>query len=116
MSASASVNSSGRSASCAAWHCITTRTFLGAVFIAVPLVSGRVDLAVAQYLPRGRHQEGDRHLKFHEDRDNLVFVVEDDSQDHPDHVDGHRNVFLAASPYARQVRANGCYVGHTRND
>jgi len=32
---------------------------------------GRVDLAVAQHLPRGRHQAGDRHLKFHEDRDNL---------------------------------------------
>jgi len=28
-------------------------------------------LAVAQHLPRGRHQAGDRHLKFHEDRDNL---------------------------------------------
>jgi len=32
---------------------------------------GRVDLAVAQHLPRGRHQAGDRHLKFHEDWDNL---------------------------------------------
>jgi hypothetical protein len=30
-------------------------------------------LAVAQHLPRGRHQAGDRHLiKIHEDRDNLV--------------------------------------------
>lgn len=46
-------------------------------------------------------------------------VVEDDSQDGPDHVDGHRNVLLVAMPYARQVRANGCYggyVGHTHND
>ncbi len=30
-------------------------------------------MAVAQHLPRGRHQAGDRHLKFHEDRDNLGF-------------------------------------------
>ncbi len=29
-------------------------------------------MAVAQHLPRGRHQAGDRHLKFHQDRDNLL--------------------------------------------
>jgi hypothetical protein len=29
-------------------------------------------LAVAQHLPQGRHQAGDRHLKFHETRDNLL--------------------------------------------
>jgi len=48
-----------------------------------------------------------------------VFVVEDDSQDGPDHVDGHRNILLVASPYARQTSANGCYggyVGHVHND
>ena len=48
-----------------------------------------------------------------------VFVVEDDSQDGPDHVDGHRNILLVASPYARQSSANGCYpgyVGHVHND
>ena len=28
-------------------------------------------MADAQHLPQGRHQAGDRHLKFHEDRDNL---------------------------------------------
>jgi len=33
-------------------------------------------LAVAQHLPRGRHQAGDRHLKFHEDRDNLTWRVD----------------------------------------
>ena len=32
-------------------------------------------MAVAQHLPRGRHQAGDRHLKFHDDRDNLVAVA-----------------------------------------
>src|SRR5665648_625123 len=31
-----------------------------------------VDLAVAQHLPQGRCQAGDRHLNFHETRDNLV--------------------------------------------
>jgi hypothetical protein len=28
-------------------------------------------LAVAQHLPQGRHQAGDRHLNFHDTRDNL---------------------------------------------
>src|SRR5207302_9510795 len=44
-----------------------------------------------------------------------VFVVEDDSQDGVDHVDGHRNVLLVASPYTRHVSANGesgGYIGH----
>ena len=29
------------------------------------------ELAVAQHLPQGRSQAGDRHLNFHETRDNL---------------------------------------------
>jgi len=41
-----------------------------------------------------------------------VFVVEDDNQDAPDHVDGHRNILLVASPYARQASANSCYPGY----
>jgi hypothetical protein len=41
-----------------------------------------------------------------------VFVVEDDSQDGPDHVDGHRNILLVASPYARQNSADSCYTGY----
>ena len=31
-----------------------------------------------------------------------VFIMEDDSQDGLDHRDGHRNIFLLASPYAKQ--------------
>ena len=31
----------------------------------------------------------------------VVFVVEDDAQNGPDHVDSHRSVFLAISPYSR---------------
>jgi hypothetical protein len=48
-----------------------------------------------------------------------VFVVEDDSQDGIDHVDGHRNVLLVASPYTKHVSANGRYggyIGHQHYD
>ena len=48
-----------------------------------------------------------------------VFVVEDDSQDGVDHVDGHRNVLLVASPYAKQHSADGClggYIAHPHYD
>jgi DNA-binding beta-propeller fold protein YncE len=48
-----------------------------------------------------------------------VFVVEDDSQDGVDHVDGHRNVLLVASPYTKHTSANGeygGYIGHQRYD
>src|SRR5215469_7500164 len=48
-----------------------------------------------------------------------VFVVEDDSQDGIDHVDGHRNVLLVDSPYTKHVSANGeygGYIGHQRYD
>ncbi|MGI8867405.1 MAG: hypothetical protein ACR2F6_00755 [Mycobacteriales bacterium] len=33
-------------------------------------------MAVAQHLPQGRHQAGDRHLNFHETRDNLALLEE----------------------------------------
>ncbi|MCU1601177.1 MAG: hypothetical protein JWO22_1886, partial [Frankiales bacterium] len=48
-----------------------------------------------------------------------VFVTEDDSQDGADSVDGHRNVLLVASPYAKQKSGDGClpgYVGHVHYD
>ncbi|HKI17596.1 MAG TPA: bifunctional YncE family protein/alkaline phosphatase family protein [Isosphaeraceae bacterium] len=32
-------------------------------------------------------------------KETCIFVVEDDAQSGPDHVDGHRTVFLAISPY-----------------
>ncbi len=31
-----------------------------------------------------------------------IFVIEDDAQDGPDHVDAHRTVCLVASPFARR--------------
>jgi DNA-binding beta-propeller fold protein YncE len=34
--------------------------------------------------------------------DTLVFVVEDDAQDGPDHVDAHRSLLFAVGPYVRQ--------------
>ena len=41
-----------------------------------------------------------------------VFIVEDDAQDGPDHVDAHRSVSLVASPYAKR----GGAAVHTRYD
>jgi YVTN family beta-propeller protein len=35
-------------------------------------------------------------------RETCIFVVEDDSQSGPDHIDGHRTCFLALSPYTRR--------------
>ena len=35
-------------------------------------------------------------------KDTAVFVIEDDTQDGVDHVDGHRNIALIASPYAKK--------------
>jgi hypothetical protein len=32
----------------------------------------------------------------------LIFVVEDDSQDGPDHVDAHRSIAFVAGPYVKQ--------------
>jgi YVTN family beta-propeller protein len=35
-------------------------------------------------------------------KDTAIFVLEDDSQNGPDHVDSHRSVLLVASPYAKR--------------
>jgi len=35
-------------------------------------------------------------------KESAIFVVEDDAQDGPDHVDAHRSVLLVASPYVRK--------------
>src|SRR4029079_12598649 len=35
-------------------------------------------------------------------KESAVFVLEDDAQDGPDHVDAHRSVAIVASPYARR--------------
>jgi DNA-binding beta-propeller fold protein YncE len=41
-------------------------------------------------------------------RDTLVFVIEDDAQDGPDHVDAHRSIAFVAGPYVR----HGAVVSH----
>lgn len=41
-------------------------------------------------------------------KDTAIFVVEDDAQSGPDHVDSHRSVLLVASPFARRS-----YVDHS---
>ena len=35
-------------------------------------------------------------------KDSVIFVLEDDAQDGPDHVDAHRSVSLVVSPYTRR--------------
>jgi hypothetical protein len=52
------------------------------------------DLAVGQIV------EGISHSRFW--KSTLILIVEDDAQDGLDHVDGHRTVALAVSPYIRR--------------
>ena len=35
-------------------------------------------------------------------KDTCIFVIEDDAQAGPDHVDGHRSVYMAISPYVKR--------------
>ena len=35
-------------------------------------------------------------------KDTVIFVVEDDTQNGADHVDGHRSIFLAISPWVKK--------------
>ena len=35
-------------------------------------------------------------------RDTMIFIIEDDAQDGPDHVDAHRSLALVAGPYVKQ--------------
>jgi DNA-binding beta-propeller fold protein YncE len=41
-------------------------------------------------------------------KDSAIFIVEDDAQSGPDHVDSHRSVLLVASPFAKRS-----FVDHT---
>jgi hypothetical protein len=51
-------------------------------------------------LALGRFVEAVSHGKFW--RDTAIFVVEDDAQNGPDHVEAHRTVALVISPYTRR--------------
>jgi DNA-binding beta-propeller fold protein YncE len=46
-------------------------------------------------------------------RETCIFVVEDDAQSGPDHVDGHRTVFLAISPYTRRQFVDSTFYTQT---
>ena len=40
--------------------------------------------------------------KMENDLDTLIFVVEDDAQDGPDHVDAHRSTAYVVGPYVKK--------------
>ncbi len=42
-------------------------------------------------------------------KETCLFVVEDDAQSGPDHVDGHRTVFMAISPYSRRKTVDSTF-------
>jgi phospholipase C len=44
-------------------------------------------------------------------KESVIFVIEDDTQNGPDHIDAHRTVALIASPYAKRG-----FVDHTMYD
>jgi YVTN family beta-propeller protein len=46
-------------------------------------------------------------------KDTAIFVIEDDAQDGPDHVDAHRSTALAITPYTAHA---GGFVDHTQYD
>ena len=52
----------------------------------------------------GRLVEAVTHSKFW--KSTAIFVIEDDAQDGPDHVDGHRTVGYVVSPYIRRGGAD----------
>jgi hypothetical protein len=60
--------------------------------------------------PLGQIVEGLSHSKFWPNM--AVFVVEDDAQGGIDHVDGHRTVALAISPYIRRGSIDSTMYSH----
>jgi DNA-binding beta-propeller fold protein YncE len=46
-------------------------------------------------------------------KETCVFVVEDDAQSGPDHVDGHRTVFMAISPYNKPKAVDSTFYTQT---
>lgn len=58
-------------------------------------------------LALGRLVEAVSHSRFW--TDTAIFVVEDDAQDGPDHVDGHRTVALVISPYTQTGRVDSTF-------
>jgi YVTN family beta-propeller protein len=46
-------------------------------------------------------------------KETCIFVIEDDAQSGPDHVDGHRTVFMAVSPYNRRKAVDSTFYTTT---
>jgi DNA-binding beta-propeller fold protein YncE len=46
-------------------------------------------------------------------RETCIFVVEDDAQSGPDHVDGHRTVYMAISPYVKRRFVDSTFYTQT---
>lgn len=46
-------------------------------------------------------------------KETCIFVIEDDAQSGPDHVDGHRTVYLAISPYTRRKHVDSTFYTTT---
>jgi DNA-binding beta-propeller fold protein YncE len=42
-------------------------------------------------------------------RETCIFVIEDDAQSGPDHIDGHRTVFSAISPYSKRKAVDSTF-------
>jgi DNA-binding beta-propeller fold protein YncE len=62
-------------------------------------------------LALGRIVEAVTHSSFW--NKTAIMVVEDDAQDGVDHVDGHRTVALAISPYTRRGYVDSTFYSHT---
>jgi len=59
-------------------------------------------------LALGRIVEAISHSRYW--KESAIFVTEDDSQDGLDHVDGHRTVGLAISPYVKRGRVDSSFL------
>jgi hypothetical protein len=46
-------------------------------------------------------------------KETCIFVIEDDAQSGPDHVDGHRTVFMAISPWTRRGAVDSTFYTTT---
>ena len=46
-------------------------------------------------------------------KDTCILVIEDDAQSGPDHVDGHRTVFMAISPYSKRKHLDSSFYTTT---
>ena len=46
-------------------------------------------------------------------KETCIFVIEDDAQSGPDHVDGHRTVFMVISPYTKRKFVDSAFYAQT---